>query len=73
MGMTLLPIKNKTRTRNVGERGSSRKGVRELKNLKCNINYEKGRGASHKSRVLPYCLVINEDSLMERAGVGFDE
>ena len=52
MSMMVVPIKNRRRSKDVGDRSSSRKGVRELKNLKCDINYEKARGASHKSRVL---------------------
>ena len=48
MGMALVPIKHKSRTRNLGEKISSRKGARELKNLKCGINYEGERGESHK-------------------------
>ena len=52
MGMSLVPTKKKSKIRKTREKSSSRKGVRELKNLKCEINYEKERGASYKNRVV---------------------
>lgn len=70
MGMALIPIKHKSRAWKIGDKSYSKKGVRELKNLKCDINYEKGRGASNKKRELQ---VINEDNFMECAGVGVEK
>ncbi|KAM7493534.1 hypothetical protein LguiB_028143 [Lonicera macranthoides] len=50
MGVSLIPIKQRTSTKKRGEISSSKKGVKELKNLKCDITYEKGRGVSHNRR-----------------------
>lgn len=51
MGMALVPIQKKDKDRKTKGNGSSRKGMRELKNLRCDINYERERGASVTNRV----------------------
>ena len=51
MGVSPVPIKKKDRTRKTGGKGSSRKGLRELKILKFDINYEKERGMNITNRV----------------------
>ena len=44
MDVSLVPIRRKVKHKKSESKGSSRKGARELKNLKCDINYEREKG-----------------------------
>jgi len=46
MGVTMVSNQKRGKGRKTGRKSLGRKGVRELKNLKCDINYEKSKGGN---------------------------
>ena len=50
MDVSLVPIQRKVKHKKSESKGSSRKGARELNNLKCGINYEREKGGRTISR-----------------------
>ena len=46
MGVTMVSNQRRGTGRKTGRKSSGRKGVRELKNLKCDINYETSKGGN---------------------------
>lgn len=51
MVLSVVPLKECKNKRRGGGKGSQKRGLRELKNLKCSINYERERGDGSENGV----------------------